>query len=259
MKRLLMSRSFYGAILVGIIAGCFGIKAYNDNVYFHRLAGNSEAISAFDAWLYALGVGQSSLLKFIIVILIAIPFVDSYVYDKKTGYINYVRTRLSFNKYLFSKFLINGFAGGLIIFSIYIPLLIISGLLYPFNTPNTELNYIPYGFFEEIYMNTPFIYVFIVVLIGCIFGVLFATLGLTSSVLFNNRFAVTVYPFVFYVFFMIFAQIIHADFLLPIILITPFSIIGVDLYNILLGYLFVTIIVIVQMMILYNKEKSEVF
>ncbi|MFE5430748.1 hypothetical protein [Peribacillus simplex] len=258
-KRVFMNKSFIMVILIGVIAGCIGLKAYNDNVYFHRLAGNEEAISAFDAWLYALGISPSSLLKLILVILISIPFSDSYIYDKKSGYINFIRTRCSFNKYIYSKIIANGIAGGTAVLLIFFILLIISGFIYPFNIPNTELNYVPYGFFEDIYMNSPFMYVVIILLLGSFFGIVFATLGLSSSIYFYNRFAVTAYPFVFYVILVVLAQIFGIRFLLPIILVTPFSILGISLTEIITGYLIIISITIIQLYSLIKKGKSEIY
>lgn len=259
LKRAIMKKSFIFVVIIGILAGCVGLITYNNNVYFHKIAGNEEAISAFDAWLYAIGVSPSSLLKLILVVLISIPFTDSYIYDQKTGYINLLRTRSSFNNYMLSKIIANALAGALVVFLIFAILFIISGIFYPLNKPNTELNYIPYGFFENIYRNDPFSYVGLVLSLGSFFGLVFSTLGLSASLIFNNRFAVTAFPFVLYLTLIVLGQISGLTFLLPVILITPFSIIGIKLTDILIGYLFIGIITIIQLAILIKRGKSEIY
>lgn len=257
-NRVFMSKRIYIIILLGVIAGCSGFITYNENVFFHKATNQMESISAFEAWFYTLAIGSGTLLKLILPALISIPFADSYLYDKKSGYINSVRVRSSYSKYIFSKIIANALAGATVIFSVFLILFIVSATFYPLNFPNTEINYKPYGVFYDLYIHKPYFYVSFILLLGSFFGAVYATLGLSASVLFNNRFAVIAFPFLYFIFLVVLSQILNLKFLMPVSLVTPFNIIDVTALDIAFGYCLTIVFTLSLTASMIYKGKSEV-
>lgn len=89
-------------LIIGVALGIPGILSYRSDVTFITGSGAPEAVSCYQAWLYALSLGGASLYKIIAPLLI-IPNLDSFFVERKNGYSNFVITRSNYKAYFFSK------------------------------------------------------------------------------------------------------------------------------------------------------------
>lgn len=252
-KRLFISNYFYAIILLAIILGLAGLYSYYMDISYFKINKQYDSITAYDAWLYCLGVGSGSILKVIFPLLISVPFCDSFLRDYKSGYINFIITRSIYKKYIYAKLISNGLAGILIMGVSLVSLLIICIILFPSNLPNTELNYKPSGVFSEIYKNAPIYYCFFLIIINMIFGLLYSLLGFVSGFLLKHRLSVIIFPFLFYLIIDMLSQLFHFNFLLPTKLIVPFET-SAHMSDLFAGYI---VIILMISFFIYQFKKNN--
>lgn len=257
-KRLISSKFFYFAIILGVLMGILGLSSYYEDTAYFRDTNNGNAISSYEAWFYCLALGGTAIYKIFVPLLASLPFCDSYIKDRKCGYINYVLIRTNFKTYFKNKLLINALAGGLAASIPLILLFLISNILFPANIPNTRFNYYPSGAFSQIYKQIPAIYIFIIILMNFLFGALYSTIGLGFSVLLKNRLAVTAIPFFLYLFLIVVTQMGQIKFLFPLTLVAPFDVIDTTPFMIFSGFVFTFSFVFVLVSTLYKKDSGDV-
>src|SRR4030095_11800022 len=112
MRRLYRGKLFYIAVSFGVMIGLVGLLSYYSDISYYKANNLNASISAFEAWLYCLGLGSGAMLQLILPMLIALPYCDSFFQDKKSGYSNFILTRGSFGQYIRSKIVVNFLAGG---------------------------------------------------------------------------------------------------------------------------------------------------
>jgi hypothetical protein len=255
-KRLFLTKSLYWIITLSIALGLIGLYSYYMDIYYFKFNKQFDSISAYDAWLYCLGVAPGSFLKILFPLLIAIPICDSYLRDKKSGYLHFLVTRGSYKKYITAKFIVNGVTGAIVMTATLVVLLVICCILFPLNAPNTDLNLKPTGVMSSYYSLSPMIYVLFILSINLIFGVLYSILGFTASFVFTRRLTIVVFPFFFFLIVNVFSQLFHLRMLLPTRLIVPFDVSNTQVADLASGYLLV-IITIIIFTYQFKKNKSE--
>lgn len=189
--------TFVGAILgileLGLPWGTLGNTA--EYPFIHN---------AFDGFIYGACYWVLPILATVIAVL---PFADSLISDRSSGYVSFILSRASFKKYIKSKFFANLLAGGL---GLSIPLVIIYiiiNIFYPRGfLPVPEPGEFwsgsisPYaalpGPMGNFYRVKPDLYVFFLIVLFFIFGAVYATLGLALSLFVHNRYVALATPFI---------------------------------------------------------------
>lgn len=128
-------------LIIGILCGIPGLFSYYSDTLFMTGSGQSDAVSSYQAWLYALSLGSASLYK-IVVPLLLIPNLDSFFVEKKNGYSNFVISRSNYKSYFFAK-LFSGIiiSGGILVVSLSF-WFILSMIIFPHNMPIDTFTYI---------------------------------------------------------------------------------------------------------------------
>ncbi len=206
-RRAFFSWSFLLAIAITFAAAIVGLLEYGPPVSpFSNPAEYPFVNNAFDAFIYGAYYWVLPALAPLIAVL---PFGDSLITDRSSGYISFILSRTSFRKYITSKFFANLLAGGI---SLSIPLLIMYGVINifylrgfgPVPTPGEAWvgGRIPYaalpGPMGNFYRVKPDLYVSFLIGLSFIFGAVYASLGLALSLFLHNRYVALATPFILY-------------------------------------------------------------
>ena len=201
--RALRSRTFLLAIIIGVVALAFGLYQYAS-----FLITNPEYASinppffynAYDATIWA----QQSIIGLIVPVVAVLPFADSLVLDRTSGYLRSVLTRTSYKRYLGAKFMACMLSGGV---AVALPLLLLfmcANVIFPrglnlveeqqriLSDPHTL------GPFGALYRTAPDLYILALVGLAFVFGATYATFGLSISIFATNRYVVLATPWLVY-------------------------------------------------------------
>lgn len=206
-RKALGNRFFVIALCTGIffciISALYDIESYFQAQYdLKQLGGNPmiQAFGLFNRWIGGEGSSLGYTLFFTLFPLLAIfPYGWSQCVEKKSGYTKMVVIRGGKQKYYLAKYLAAFLSGMLVIF---IPLVInlsITACFVPAVKPSVIYqNY--YGVFHAtmwsgLFYEHPLVYVFLYLLLDCIFAGLFAVCGMAFSMLLKNRIAVVILPY----------------------------------------------------------------
>lgn len=167
-------------------------------------------------FVYMFDVGhnrsQNSYFCILAPIFAAIPFSYSYVQDKKSGFLNYILTRINFKKYTTTRIIVNSLIGGLILFFSLTILLILSIALNTFNG-DPAIDLIP--------GVSNIIAIFIMITLSFFFGAVFSTIAIGFSSIFNSELLAVVAPFLYYMFLSILFSNLYKGNLSPVAIINP--------------------------------------
>lgn len=235
-----------------------GLVSYHQDVQFSLAAGHLENISAYSAWLYCLSLGSGSIFRVIVPLLVALPFADSLLRDKKIGYQNYILTRTSYRHFFLTRVLVNGLVGG---FTVVLPMLIwliISFVVYPANLPIKNLNYLLADPMAGIfYGGTPIFYILILILMGFVFGFLYASFSLGMSGFTTNRYVVIASSFLLYLILLLVSQAMQIRSLIPLLLITPYEAYPISSFNIIAQFLLILFITLSLLSGTYRQGRED--
>jgi hypothetical protein len=141
-------------------------------------------------------------------LLATLPFTDSFLEDRKQGYLRYVVFRVPYRKYLLAKTLAVGLTGGTAIIGSVLFMLAILTLVGPIDF--TSHNFVsnstmgtssPWGPLGWLYSLSPLAYLGFLLVSGFAFGATYALFGLAVSALVSNKYIVLAVPLIFYQFF----------------------------------------------------------
>lgn len=153
---------------------------------------------AFYTWLGLMSGSVHAVIKAILPLLIAIPFGDSLYLDEKNHYVYHIDTRSNKSNYYFSKIITLFLSGGVIATFPYLLSFLINIALLPMETviPSTGVSLGNIVFLSQLYYSKPALYVLAYLFFTFIgFGIL-NCLCFVASYIFNNRFLVTLFPFI---------------------------------------------------------------
>lgn len=187
-KRALCSRGFLIALIMASLLLLVGLR------FAYQLPSERSFV---EEWYVSY---TQSFYHLMLPLIACFPFADSLVTDRKQGYLERLAVRERFGKVISAKFLANSFAGGL---AASIPLV----LLYAFTslTNHNPLNHPifntifarPYEIAEvtQLYNNSPDFFILLVIAVVFIVAAIFASLGMASTLLVNQRFVAFSLPF----------------------------------------------------------------
>lgn len=152
----------------------------------------------YEAFLQTLA-GPSGLISLLAPLVVVLPFADSYVLDKDSGYLTFILIRTGDTRHYYrAKFVANSIAGGM---ALLIPLFVVFGYLwykFPHGLSQAAKSAPLSGPLGGVFSTAPALYVFFLICLSFIFGVVYAGLGLALSSSINNRYIVLATPFLLY-------------------------------------------------------------
>lgn len=194
------------------------------------------------------------LFYFILPVLAALPYGDSFYNDIQTGYVKNICTRVDKKKYLKAK-LAAVYVSGMV--TVMFPLvlnLLLTAVTLPALPPEPSTGFFflfDQNMWPELFMEHPWIYCIIYIILDGIFGGLFACISLAGTLYVSGRFVVTILPFtvqmIVYVLAMNFPELSPVGFL------SPAQPVGASLWIILLEMA----VIIFATAILYYKKGKE--
>lgn len=200
-NRILKRRSFYVALLVGIIIVLLEVFSNNhiklksnDFIEFSNGVYNNLII-------YTTGE-YKDILQMIFPLIVTIAFADAYLEDIQSGFIKNILIRYDKKKYLINRFLMNFIVSGLII---SIPI-IVNYMMYAALIPSIEPKIFfsaPFlefrDFLPNIYYKYPLLHAFIRIFMLFIYAGTFSSIALASSIFSKNKYVITIIPFIVYI------------------------------------------------------------
>lgn len=206
MGRLLkteLTRGFLNLRLLFTIILGFGICFYGLTDYFTMNSPNVKNYqNAYQAWFNATGIGARAFFVLLAPLLCTLPYSDSFLSDKNSGFIRSIIHKVSFKKYATSKLIANGIIGGITVSTPLTLLFIFCGFLYPLDLPNTPPNswgFWPRGMFTDIFITKPILYIFINLVQAFVFGFVFSTFALAISFIVKRKQLVFIVPEILYI------------------------------------------------------------
>lgn len=187
LKRAMLNKNMLISLIIGLILSLAGIFVFK--------YGNYANPDAYGAWLSAIGGGTGIYIMFF-PLLASLPYGHSYSVEKYNNLTPYIFTRIDKNKYLNSKLLANGIAGGLVIF-IHCLITFIVSLILMYNLPldtETNLN----DPISRIHNSNPTMYISFYILWMFLQGFVYSTLSFSCSLIFEKKFIALVIPFLYF-------------------------------------------------------------
>ncbi|APF25353.1 ABC-2 transporter family protein [Clostridium sporogenes] len=147
--------------------------------------------------------------EMLIPLLACIPFVSTYLEDKKSGFNKYQIIRTNYKKYIISKLIVTFISGFVVIFSISV----ISFFIITLISSGDNFRSIFYdGIFLERVSREHFnLFVIIYTIIVSFMGGVYASIGLSISSLIDNVLVAIIFPFTIYYFGAYFFTIIGQE------------------------------------------------
>jgi ABC-type transport system involved in multi-copper enzyme maturation permease subunit len=202
LKRSFRSSSFAVALIVGLAILGQGLYSYG-----RGFPVSAEAIArGVDPFIYnmfdAVISARLGLMSVLAPLLAALPSAASLALDRSTGYIRSILLRSKRHRYIASKFIANALAGGLAIVLPHLVIYTLAAIVFPKGLMDYatfhQQRIIVTGPLAEIYRTDPSIYIWFLIVISFLFGVVYASIGMFVSVFTDNSYVVLASPFVFY-------------------------------------------------------------
>lgn len=255
LKLALRNKLIFFCLLIGILSGIPGmISYYSDTAFMAKIP---DAVSCYQAWIYALSLGSGALYKIIAPMLI-IPNLDSFFVEKRNGYSNFVVARSNYKRYYFAKLFSGILVSGLILITILMTWLIICMIAFPHNFPVDFLTYISNEGFHRLFVERPIIYILIIFILNFLFAAVFYSLGYGISFFCKNKYVVMVTPFLIYLCMTMLASFLRVGILSPISMIIPHEIVKASWNTVLLQFSIMGIVSCFVVLYGYAKSYHEV-
>jgi hypothetical protein len=274
-KRVMFNKK---TILLSVVAVLVMLYGVLEKLSFHRHMEemlvntppdvNLEALrsavnnfNAYELFFYGIG-GPSALMPLLASLFIGVIASSSYIQDFKSGYAKFVISRTFYKKFFQNKIAAAALAGGLFILISELLFFMVAAAIYPLKTP--ENMGIITGFYENIYLSQPSLYLALILLIHFTYGALVALLGFGFSYLVKNVFAISMTPFLLTISLLLFVQFLYKItqaeglFLIyPLTLYIPFTVSGnITLTTLLLAYLILLFAVVILNANLYKQDSK---
>lgn len=197
LKCTIFSKYFFISLLIAFSLLLYSFfefitLGWNFNVWnFHSF---SEHYDFIDLFLISRSENRASYLGVLAPLLASLIYSDSYLSDKKTGYINFIYMRISKGKYILVKLLVNFISSGLAILLASSMMLVFLSILYGFTlNPKNALN------ITGVFSSGKYLYLIFIIFNSCIFYCIFSTLSLAVSTFIDNKYISLAIPFFYYI------------------------------------------------------------
>lgn len=236
LKLAIRSKLIIFSLIIGILSGIPGIVSYYSDTKFMIAAGMPEAVSCYQAWLYALSLGSGAVYKILVPLLI-IPNLDSFFVERKNGYSNFVAARSDHKTYFFAKLFSGVLVSGLILTVVMVVWFCVCAIAFPHNVPVDSFTYIASDSFRELFVEKPIVYILIIIVLNISFAIIFYSLGYGISYFCKNKYIVMVIPFLIYLSMTMLASLLNFEILSPISMVVPHEILGASWNTIILKFI----------------------
>ncbi|MDD4700185.1 MAG: hypothetical protein PHV07_08030 [Oscillospiraceae bacterium] len=183
-----------------------------------KITNGCYIFSVFDQWIGLKFTFWTSLFFTIFPLLASIPFADSFLVDRKSGYIKNILTRTSKKNYYISKFIAVFLSGG---FAVAIPLVFdfyLTSLFIPAVIPDISSGEFPLvanSTWVSIFYTHPFVYVFLYLLLIFVVSGILASVALAFSFIIKYQYVIALTPFLCFL-AISFASLFFSDFAMDI-------------------------------------------
>lgn len=208
-RRSFVNKQFIISLCIsGIIVLWYSVERIPFCIENNRDFINGEIIGGFFEVSYLNWIGshnmflQQNIFYLIIPFLAVVPYGNSFFMDINQGYIKGIFTRTNKSYYLISKYFAVFFSGGCAVVLPMIVSFLISAAFLPTMMPESSYifsNIYPIYKWADLLFTSPFVYLFLYLLIHYIFAGLLACTALTISYFSSKSFLVLVFPFFVYI------------------------------------------------------------
>lgn len=197
LKRAIFSKSSLVAFiltLITLLIGAYGTLFYGFSPQFDYC---KKLYDSIDIFIITKDFGPYSFLGVIAPLLAVLPFSNSYLQEKDSGFLKFIYTRIDTKKYITIKILVNAITSGLIVITSFIFVFALICLLLGINVNHNSTFEIvgPYIF---LYRKSKWIYIIYIFILTFLFNAIFATLALGLSPFINNKYLSFLCPFAIY-------------------------------------------------------------
>lgn len=208
-KRAIKSKKFLVIILMGLAIHLLsGFKEIKPYIFFNYNAPDlntpeaqataramvTKALNKYDVWFSTM-----YFYIFAMPILSAFPFSLSHLEDKEFGMIKCIDARVNHKKYLKTKVLVNGIAGGLAVALPTVISSIIVSIFFKGSINDFSGKGIDGGIFAQLVIDNFPLYIMVHIFINFMFGFAYAQIALAVSSFIKNKIAITLSPFLFWI------------------------------------------------------------
>lgn len=231
LRRAFWNYGFLIAVGFGVLAFAQGLSDYLSPKLTEEVVLQLPPFwnNSYEAFIWA----QLGVFGLIAPLMAALPFSDSYLIDKTSGFLRSLLSRMSYKKYLLTKYFSTALSGGfalalpMVVFFIFTNVAFQRGL----NTNIYEQRVITtpeaLGPFGVLYQHNPDLYILLLIGLGFVFGAVYAIMGLALSVFVNNRYVVLATPFVLYMLAHFLLSVIGMPLWSPLSALVPHWLIGI--------------------------------
>ncbi len=202
LKRAFINRMF----LIALVLGCLitVLQAAQNALplaFYFELYPNQYPPSVYNSCLGLSLSVWNSIFYTVYPLLAAIPYADSFLTDRQSGYIKNIYTRVNRKDYLKGKFIAVFLSGGSVVLLPTLLNLLIVSLCVPSVIPDASTGLFPiFANFTgaSLYYTYPLLYVFLYDLLIFFVGGCFAVTALIFSFAFKHRYVVVMSPFLLF-------------------------------------------------------------
>ncbi|MCI1969475.1 hypothetical protein [Clostridium luticellarii] len=209
LKRAILRKKFLIIIFIGILIEFLsGYNAIHKYIFFDYNASDiqspalqatarkmvQDGLNMYSVWFKSL-----TLYTPLMPIIAALPYSLAYLEDVKNGMVKYIDIRINHKKYLFTKLLANGLAGGI---AVSFPLIILTVIVSVFFSGSINDFFGKGGYggvFSNLLIYNFYLYVLVHILINFIFGFAYSSIALAVSSIIKNTIAIMISPFLFWI------------------------------------------------------------
>ncbi|WP_160673983.1 hypothetical protein [Clostridium sp. C8-1-8] len=190
MKRIFLSKNMLVAVIMAFL--CMFTSILLGNFYVEK----KDAVYYF---MLAHSLGSASLLPLLAPVIVSLPFVASFLEDKESGFFKYLLLRISHKKYVVIRLISNALAGALALTIPLSTIFVFYALFYGVKTNGMAVGKYA-GDLSWLSVNRPLLFVFSIIALTFIYGMVISTLGLGLSVIIKNRYLAIILPFILAIF-----------------------------------------------------------
>lgn len=202
LQRILLSKSLYFVLIVGVILSLLHVKEeIIPSLQWQKLGLSRHGLdfTPYSEW-FEFGASNLTTLFFLILPLLAsLPFADTFLKDRQTGYLNSILSKGKMKAYFMGLYISNFIVAGIVIcipllMNIYFAFMILPNVK-PDPVVNHRMGLNINTFFPEFYYSHPFLHMLFYVLLAFLFAGMYATISLSISFFVKNRFVVLITGF----------------------------------------------------------------
>lgn len=207
LKRAFCNRNFMISLIIGLVIVSshliLNVLPSVGSLDNYLLGKGEYPLSLFNTWTGGEGRSiQPSLFNMLIPFLAAIPFMNSYYVDNKSGYVKNIFMKVEKKKYFIAKFISVFLSSGIVVILPLLIDLLLTAMFMPALIPDASSMTFSLNascMLSGLFYQQPFLYLLVYFFIFFMYAGLLGVLGLTISFFVNNSLFVILSPFMLYI------------------------------------------------------------